>query len=615
MGISCLKKRRKKNNNDIDTTTENTENTENTLKAESNGCNSHTNLCLRTNNSETQNNINNEQIIDGDIDNESNKKKEDKIIELTKENEQLNKINKELNANYMEKINEYDILNKKYKEQEIKIKEKEINELKNENNKNLEKISDLKKNKDEKEKEIKKVKKQNKTNLKMIGDLNLKLKEKEKELQKVKNQNKNNLKKIDDLKQKINEKLQKEEKNSKKSNNQIYNNTNEISDLRKELKNILKKYNDLLLEKEPILVGLDNIGATCYMNATLQCLSNTYKLTNYFLKTYKFNEEDNNKLMSNEYYKVIVKLWDRELNNKSYSPYSFKNVLSKENPLFAGIQANDSKDLINFLLERFHKELNNINNEKIITNNYIENQNDQLDEDKMLSLFLKDFKNKYNSIISNLFYGVMETKSQCHGCQNIKYNFQIYSFLEFPLEQVNNYCFIMGKRNKNINNNKNPDIDLYECFEYYQKIDTMTGDNQMYCNICQKNCDAFYGTSLYSAPNFLIINLNRGKGAIYECQVNFPETLNLFNYVTYKNGNTVFELYAVICHIGPSSMSGHLWLFVKINLIKNGINLMILWFLPVKKMMNIKWECHIFCFINSNNIFVILIIFFIISYF
>ena len=49
-------------------------------------------------------------------------------------------------------------------------------------------------------------------------------------------------------------------------------------------------------------------------------------------------------------------------------------------------------------------------------------------------------------------------------------------------------------------------------------------------------------------------NLNRGKGAIYECKVIFPEQLNLFNFVTFKNGNTVFELYSVICHLGPSSM-------------------------------------------------------------
>ena len=72
--------------------------------------------------------------------------------------------------------------------------------------------------------------------------------------------------------------------------------------------------------------------------------------------------------MANVYYKLLLNLWDINKNNKSYSPYEFKEVLSKENPLFAGIAANDSKDLINFLIERFHQELNeskiniNINN-------------------------------------------------------------------------------------------------------------------------------------------------------------------------------------------------------------------------------------------------------------
>ena len=297
-------------------------------------------------------------------------------------------------------------------------------------------------------------------------------------------------------------------------------------------------------DKIPITIGLENIGATCYMNATLQSLSNTPQLKNYFLIKYKFNLNDKSKIISNEFYIVLKNLWEIKNNQKSYAPHSFKKVLSHENPLFAGIQANDSKDLINFLLERIHKELNEASNQQNI--NYVITQVDQLDEKKMFTLFLNEFKNKYHSIISDLFYGIMETKSKCLGCGYIKYNFQVYSFLEFPLEQVNKYCLSKGKGNKIKINNKNPDVDLYECFNYYGNIELMTGDNQMYCNICQKNCEALYTTNLYSLPNYLIINLNRGKGAVYECKVNYDEKINLLNFVSYQKGNTYFELYSVI---------------------------------------------------------------------
>ena len=314
--------------------------------------------------------------------------------------------------------------------------------------------------------------------------------------------------------------------------------------------------------KKPILVGLNNIGATCYMNATLQCLSNTKKLTEYFLNIFK--NDDPNKIMTNEYYKVILNLWKRENDKKSYSPNSFKEVLGRENPLFEGIAANDSKDLINFLLEQFHQELNIINKNQ--NNNNINNIQffpDQTNEEEMFKEFFKEFSEKFNSPISNLFYGILETKSQCRGCNIIKYNFQVYSFIEFPLYEVNKFYFNMGKKPLILSNGKNPDVDLYECFEYNRKIDLMNGDNQMYCNNCNKSCDANYSTTIYSYPNYLIINLNRGKGATYECKVIFPEQLNVFNYSTLKQGVTVLELYAVICHLGPSSMSGHFVAYCK----------------------------------------------------
>ena len=335
---------------------------------------------------------------------------------------------------------------------------------------------------------------------------------------------------------------------------------NKFEQLKLKEKELNKK--QLLLENEekiyynkkiPILIGLNNIGATCYMNASLQCLSNTKELTEFFLNNYK----DKNKkkhIITYEYYELIKNLWNEKNNNKPYSPYSFKDVLSQENELFAGIQANDSKDLINFLIERLHQELNVIKEKNNNENFY---QINQLNENEALQFFLKDFTSSFNSIISKLFYGILETKSQCKGCNMIKFNFQLYSFLEFPLQHINQYFYNNGKRPLFTQDGKNPDVDLYECFEYNRKIDLMNGENQMYCNICNKLCDATYTNFIYSGPNYLIINLNRGRGAVYECKVNFPEQLNLFNYVSYKHGITAYELYAVICHLGPSSMSGH----------------------------------------------------------
>ena len=42
------------------------------------------------------------------------------------------------------------------------------------------------------------------------------------------------------------------------------------------------------------------------------------------------------------------------------------------------------------------------------------------------------------------------------------------------------------------NDGTNPDVHLSECFIFYGKIDLMNGENEMYCNICNRICDTFY---------------------------------------------------------------------------------------------------------------------------
>ena len=82
------------------------------------------------------------------------------------------------------------------------------------------------------------------------------------------------------------------------------------------------------------------------------------------------------------------------------------------NYLFEGVQANDSKDLINFLLEQLQTELNIIS-EKINNNENNATMNIQKNKNKLYELFLNNYKTNYNSIISDSFYGSIQTQSIC----------------------------------------------------------------------------------------------------------------------------------------------------------------------------------------------------------
>ena len=473
--------------------------------------------------------------------------------------------NMELNNNIQE-VNVYNNKNPELNEQlkEIDKIKNEKNKYKNENCELNKKIKDLNIYKDEND--------ELKNTINIYKNENNELNKQIQNLNTYKNEN-------DDLKNTIN--IYKNENNE--LNKQIqnlnfdkYTLNNELNKTKiefNEYKNAsemmsqqMSLYTEGIFLNEPNLVGLDNIGAICYLNAILQSLSNTKKLSDYFLKEYQYYS-NNNKIMSNEFFLIVKNLWDRNNHNSSISPINFNQVLIMENPLFNGLNDCEPKELIVFLLERFHQELNVID-EYMVLDEQEQFQN-EYDENNMLNSFLKDFKIKFNSIISNLFCGVIETKNECQECNNTKYNFTSYNYIDFNLKAINKYCILKGLKNNSDNiDYNNIDIDLYECFNYYCDKYLRIEDNQEYCNICQKNCDTFYSLYFYSLPNYLIINLNRGKENIYQYNVSFPEKLNLLNFVTFADGNTYFELYAVICK-DLNSMTEHFIAYCKNSIDKN----------------------------------------------
>ena len=73
------------------------------------------------------------------------------------------------------------------------------------------------------------------------------------------------------------------------------------------------------------------------MNATLQCLSNTKDLNNFFLIKFKYDKKAENKKLTNAFYIVLKNLWKKKRNGKSYAPTDFKNIISEMNSLFEGV--------------------------------------------------------------------------------------------------------------------------------------------------------------------------------------------------------------------------------------------------------------------------------------
>ena len=333
----------------------------------------------------------------------------------------------------------------------------------------------------------------------------------------------------------------------------------------------ITKANPFILYEFPTLVGLENIGGKCFINATLQCLSQTKDLTKYFLN--KKNEERiiNNNISSKNkndsqlapvYLELIQKLW--EINGeKKYSPNKFNDTLYNISPIFQNAKAVGPKDLVVFILEQLHKELKKDNNNDNSNNSQNSQTINQYDELSALNYFINEFKNN-SSVISDIFFGVNETNTICLNCKNIYnqqglntpicYGFGTFYFLSFPLEEIKNM-----KLSKCFNQSTYFNVlSLNDCFCYNQKSEYFTGENRNFCNVCKLYYDSNFYSKIYVSPNVLILILDRGIENISDIKIFFTETIDISQFVIKKNTpQLIYNLYGVVSEVNQSGPSQH----------------------------------------------------------
>ncbi|KAJ8660699.1 hypothetical protein O0I10_003747 [Lichtheimia ornata] len=179
--------------------------------------------------------------------------------------------------------------------------------------------------------------------------------------------------------------------------------------------------------------GLTNLGNTCYMNSALQCLSNTPQLSKYFLAG-KYKEELNrdNPLgmkghVAEAYGKLIETLWSGK--SSSTAPREFKHTISDFNHSFTGFMQHDSQELLAFLLDGLHEDLN-----RILSKPYRELPDfDNMADQEIAQESWSYHKARNDSIIVDLFQGQFKSRLTCNTCEKVSTTFDPFMYLSLPL--------------------------------------------------------------------------------------------------------------------------------------------------------------------------------------
>nr|XP_048315985.1 ubiquitin carboxyl-terminal hydrolase 8 isoform X2 [Myodes glareolus] len=283
----------------------------------------------------------------------------------------------------------------------------------------------------------------------------------------------------------------------------------------------------------PALTGLRNLGNTCYMNSILQCLCNAPHLADYFNRNCYQDDINRSNFLGHkgevaEEFGIIMKaLWTGQY--RYISPKDFKVTIGKINDQFAGSSQQDSQELLLFLMDGLHEDLNKADNRK----RHKEENNDHLDDFKAAEHAWQKHKQLNESIIVALFQGQFKSTVQCLTCHKKSRTFEAFMYLSLPLASTSKCT-------------------LQDCLRLFSKEEKLTDNNRFYCSHCRARRDSLKKIEIWKLPPVLLVHLKRfsydGRWKQkLQTSVDFPlENLDLSQYVIGpKNSLKKYNLFSV----------------------------------------------------------------------
>ncbi|VDM56299.1 unnamed protein product [Angiostrongylus costaricensis] len=194
-------------------------------------------------------------------------------------------------------------------------------------------------------------------------------------------------------------------------------------------------------EKQGVYVkgacGLQNLGNTCFMASALQCLSNVPELTEYFLSN-KYIADVNKKNplgthgeLARAYGDLLQSMWSGE--NSSVVPrrvkVGFQMTIGQFAPRFSGYAQQDSQELLAYVLDGLHEDLNRIKVKPYVPD---DETLERLEEHEQAERSWQAYKARNDSIIVDLVHGQLKSTLVCPVCAKVTFRYIINC--------INNIC-------------------------------------------------------------------------------------------------------------------------------------------------------------------------------
>jgi ubiquitin C-terminal hydrolase len=242
---------------------------------------------------------------------------------------------------------------------------------------------------------------------------------------------------------------------------------------------------------QPRRRGLVNLGNTCYINSSLQCLAATalggYFQTDHYVDSIADRYTGGGKI-ANTFTFVM-----RELRLSSppgpISASNLKRWIAKVNPTFDNFSQQDASEFMKTLIHGLSEDLNP-NRGKRGSGKDIENRA------RPDNAIARDYMDAHTQLNGSPFTELVQFQERqsifCTRCKEAARSFPVTVGLELPIPSV-----------------LQRPISVEDCLAAYTKQERLSGDSAFNCATCRAKTDAIKQHTFYSTPGTLILTLKR----------------------------------------------------------------------------------------------------------